>query len=68
MSTTLAVTVPHNAATCTLIVRLWPERGDEGRVVWRGSIDVVQTGERRYFQSLEALPELIRQAVEEHNR
>ena len=38
--------------TRILIVRLWPERSGPGQVVWRGSVDDVQTGERFYFQTV----------------
>lgn len=41
--------------THTLIVRLWPEPDGVGHVVWRGSIDYVQNGQRYYFQTLEGL-------------
>jgi hypothetical protein len=41
--------------THALLVRLWPEPDGAGQIVWRGSIDYVQTGERCYFQTLDGL-------------
>lgn len=42
--------------TAAFIVRQWCERGRSGTAqVWRGSIEHVETGERRFFQQYDAL-------------
>ena len=42
--------------TAVFIVRLWCECGDsETAVVWRGSVEHVRTGERRFFQQFDDL-------------
>jgi hypothetical protein len=45
-----------------LVIRLWREEGN-GKPVWRGSVTDVQTGEKRYFQSLPDLAETIARVV-----
>lgn len=52
-------------ANYTIIVRLWPEKGDGDQVMWRGSIDCVQTEEHAYFQTLPGLVERIAQIIGE---
>jgi hypothetical protein len=46
----------------TFLVRLWREK-DDGNFVWRGSMTDVQSGAKKYFQSIPALAELIARAV-----
>ncbi len=44
-------------------LRLWAESGN-GAEAWRGRIDDLQTGERRYFASLCELMEYIHRRIE----
>ncbi len=41
--------------TAVFIIRIWCERGDADSALgeWRGSVEHVQTGERRFFRHLE---------------
>jgi hypothetical protein len=46
------------------LLRVWQVESDKG-VLWRGSLDCVQTGERVYFQTLEGLVEKLAQVIGE---
>jgi hypothetical protein len=48
---------PIEERTFSFVVRIWWERRDiaGARPAWRGAVDDVQTGTRRYFQSPRAL-------------
>jgi hypothetical protein len=62
--------------SASFIVRVWCESGDgEARAVraWRGSIEHVPSGQRVYFQELDAViafmkPHLVALGIEEPNR
>jgi hypothetical protein len=41
-------------------VRIWPTDLGEGRVEWRGRVQLLPQGEVRYFRDWDALVELIR--------
>lgn len=43
----------------TFIVRLWVEPSAAGADEWRGEIEHVQTGEKRYFRDVSQLPAFI---------
>lgn len=47
--------------TTAFIVRQWCECGASGRRrVWRGSVEHVETGQRRFFQRYDALVAFLR--------
>ncbi|MGH7728455.1 MAG: hypothetical protein ACREM2_06670 [Vulcanimicrobiaceae bacterium] len=46
------------------VVRMWQEAGDGSRTPWRGSVEHVGTGERRFFSSLVDLTEFLAGRVE----
>jgi hypothetical protein len=50
---------PHGKGTglkiFSFILHLWKEQSGSNRLVWRGSLTDVQSGERRHFQSLKGL-------------
>ncbi|MBL8063168.1 MAG: hypothetical protein JNK32_09135 [Anaerolineales bacterium] len=48
----------------TFILHLWREKAD-GLSIWRGSIMDIQNGEKKYFQSLHGLAELIDRFLED---
>lgn len=37
------------------MLRLWPEEFDDGQVEWRGQVQHVTTGRRRYFREWSTL-------------
>jgi hypothetical protein len=45
----------------SFIIRLWQEHGQSAAPAspWRGRVDHVQSGSRRYFQRLEEIPQII---------
>ena len=47
--------------SASFIVRIWLEETAEeaGRLVWRGSITHVPSGERLYFEKLEAIADFV---------
>ncbi|HEX9990078.1 MAG TPA: hypothetical protein VGE45_16595 [Chloroflexia bacterium] len=47
----------HERQTHAFIVRLWtePRESRETNVEWRGSVEHVPTGERRYVNNLDAI-------------
>jgi hypothetical protein len=47
----------------SFVVRIWEERRDiaDAERTWRGSVDVVHTGARAYFASLDELTDYLRQ-------
>ena len=52
------------------VVRMWWEAGDGGAAgEWRGSVEHVPSGEKRYFRDCNALPTFItaRLAVKDEN-
>lgn len=46
----------------TFVIRLWREKNN-GNFIWRGSLTNVQNGEKKYFQSVTDLTELIAQVI-----
>lgn len=53
----------RNAA---FIVRQWCERGDSGSTsVWRGSVEHVESGRRRFFQKYDVMVAFLRSVTPE---
>lgn len=49
----------------SFLVRMWQEPGDEDHAAgWRGSVEHVQTGEKRFFNNLESLLAYLRAVAE----
>jgi len=49
----------------SFLVRVWQEPGDEDHAAgWRGSVEHVQTGEKRFFNSMESLLAYLRAMAE----
>ncbi len=49
----------------SFLVRLWQEPGEEEHGAgWRGSVEHVQTGEKRFFSDLESLMAYLRSVTE----
>jgi len=46
-------------------LRLWPETIEDDKVVWRGRMQDLATGEVRYFQGWEALVDVLLSLMEE---
>jgi hypothetical protein len=45
--------------TATFIVRMWAEPVNEDQCEWRGQVEHLQTGEKRYFQQLDIVLEFV---------
>ena len=45
---------PYELTTCSFIVKVWIEetKAEAGRVLWRGHITHVASGDRHYFEDL----------------
>jgi hypothetical protein len=53
----------------SFLVRLWQEPGDEEHGTgWRGSVEHVQTGEKRYFSDMESLMAYLRTVAESEDK
>jgi hypothetical protein len=47
------------------VVRIWFEAGANGRSAWRGSVEHVDTGARRYFSALAELDAFILRSTDD---
>ena len=45
--------------TATFIVRMWAEPVNEDQCEWRGQVEHLQTGEKRYFQQLDKMMDFV---------
>ena len=45
--------------TATFIVRMWAEPINEDHSEWRGQVEHLQSGEKRYFQQLDKMTEFV---------
>ncbi|MEW5829569.1 MAG: hypothetical protein AB1846_11805 [Chloroflexota bacterium] len=55
---------PESQSPFTFIVRLWREKNGS-QVVWRGSVDHIQSGERAYFQAASHFMEIVSGILQE---
>ena len=45
--------------TATFVVRMWAEPINEDHSEWRGQVEHLQSGEKRYFQQLDKMMEFV---------
>ena len=45
--------------TATFVVRMWAEPINEDHSEWRGQVEHLQSGEKRYFQQLDIVLEFV---------
>lgn len=59
------MTLPKEKSA-SFIIRIWREGGGSAteKVEWRGSIEQVQTGEKRYFQDLRFIQTFMKPCIE----
>ena len=60
---------PPEDITHSFIIRIWPEQIDaaDRSCKWRGHITHVPSGQRRYFEQLDILPDFIEQFLQANN-
>jgi hypothetical protein len=49
-------------------VRVWEEEVDSGQIEWRGKVQLLTTGETRYFRSWDALLTILPAMLAEANK
>jgi hypothetical protein len=52
-------TSQYPARNHTIIIRLWAESTSDGRQVWRGRLEHLQSGKVQYFQGFPQLSEVM---------